>query len=67
MEKKILAAVSDTSSTNIKVSDLRSKEIPSKQASCEGEKKPGTSIFWGYEDIKNVKGQTQVMPTSVVL
>lgn len=33
MEKKILAAVSDTSSTEGKVSDLRTKEVPSQQAS----------------------------------
>lgn len=33
MEKKILAAVSDTSSTDGKVSDLRTKEVPSQQAS----------------------------------
>lgn len=33
MEKQILAAVSDTSSTDGKVSDLRTKEVPSQQAS----------------------------------
>lgn len=33
MEKKILAAVRDTSSTDGKVSDLRTKEVPSEQAS----------------------------------
>lgn len=67
MEKKILAAVRDTSSTDGKVSDLRTKEVPSEQASYEAETKPGTSILWGYEDIKNVNGQTQAMPISIVL
>lgn len=33
MEKKILAAVSDTSSTDGKGSDLRTKEVPSQQVS----------------------------------
>lgn len=33
MEKKSLAAVSDPASTDGKVSDLRTKEVPSEQAS----------------------------------